>query len=624
VKKKRKRTKAGAKSRDKARVQNTGEKKSAWTGSALRVALRLHEQEVLAVPLYGEVDSRCECDFSGYYKDKDCDRPGRHPRVQGQEVAIAYDQDIRRWWKQWPDASPGIVIDRKLIAVVSEGDAGKSTERQLREQNKRFKKTITIRDGARTIRLYDSFGCEWRHGTELGAGLRLLNDGEIVKAPTRLKGGQGVTFRNGSAPGEAKLARPPDWLVHQVSVRTASMFEYGVVRVEDVLTPKGHDEAEEEVVSAIAESPIGPFNPIIVRRIPGQARKVELIRGKQRLDAARLRGMPTIACYFFTGTPTTARILALEEDAFRKRLTRLRKAELLDEWAKLMPVLGYRISGQLGRKKRGRPPKYIPELGVVGRSAEARRKIFGNASKIAAISQEAKNVAIAGGLANNQQALLAIAKAGPGKEVKKAKDLVANRKERMGKATIGPVSPPLQPGSDRGAEPSADGQDADDESDSRQVPKETTFDEIDRLWKRAGGPKLWRYAPFAVRMEFKEKLDRATARSDVAEFINKVFFGRKEVDVRQLYAYAKTQGIQRKVLPINLRALGFKLSKHGHHPAAPRFYRNKNSIWKDQLQVITDAELEAPLAAEQKETSVEQQYESDGADSPVNKYYDDI
>ena len=77
---------------------------------------------------------------------------------------------------------------------------------------------------------------------------------------------------------------------------------------------------------------------------------------------------------------------------------------------------------------------------VIGRSADARRKIFGNASKIAAISQEAKNIAIAGGLASNEKALLAIAKAGPGKEVKKAKDLVANRKERMQETAKAPVS----------------------------------------------------------------------------------------------------------------------------------------------------------------------------------------
>jgi hypothetical protein len=55
VKKKRKKTTAGAKSRDKARAQNRGKKKSARTGNTLRVALRLHEQDVPVVPLYGEV-----------------------------------------------------------------------------------------------------------------------------------------------------------------------------------------------------------------------------------------------------------------------------------------------------------------------------------------------------------------------------------------------------------------------------------------------------------------------------------------------------------------------------------------------------------------------------------------
>jgi ParB-like chromosome segregation protein Spo0J len=214
------------------------------------------------------------------------------------------------------------------------------------------------------------------------------------------------------------------------------LFEQGEVRLKDVLTPHGHDEAEDEVVSSIAESPIGPFNPILVRRIPGDKDgKVELIAGKQRLEAARIREMETIKCQFFTGNDTTARIIRIEEDLFRKESSVLRRAERLVEWAELIQKTGYRISGQVVRKKRGRPPKWLyrrlRELPAIGRTDEARRQTFQRATKMAAISQEAKAVAEAGGLDYNQDALLAIAKAGPSKAVKKAKELVGKLQERV-------------------------------------------------------------------------------------------------------------------------------------------------------------------------------------------------
>ena len=592
----------------------------------MHVALRLAKEDAPLLPRYGKVDGQCTCG------NENCERPGRHsPRGISTADADTDPPVIRRWWKKWPDAWPGIVIGGELgiIAVVSEGAAGEATERKLRERGKIFKKTVTIRDHQRKIRLYYAWGSDVPYGTQLGDGLRLLDAGEIVKAPRRLQGGDSIQFLDGRAPGEIRLTSAPDWLLGSTKDGQEPLFEQGEVRLKDVLTPHGHDEAEDEVVSSIAESPIGPFNPILVRRIPGDKDgKVELIAGKQRLEAARIRGMETIKCQFFTGNDTTARIIRIEEDLFRKELSVLRRAERLVEWAELIQKTGYRISGQVVRKKRGRPPKWLyrrlRELPAIGRTDEARRQAFRRASKMAAISQEAKAVAEAGGLDYNQDALLAIAKAGPSKAVKKAKELVGKLQERVAAAKSkrrgAHESPPLTDSDQH------DGQGADQEAGSGKVPKETTFDDLDKLWKREGGPKLWRYASFSVRMEFKEKLDRApyAAKSDVVGFINKVFAGRRHVNVQQLYAYAKVNGIRKKALAVNLRALGHRLSKLGSASAAPRVYINGDRDWKERLIAISDAELQAPLAAEQNATSVEQQDELSGADSPQKDYYANI
>ena len=663
--KKRKMTAAAAKLRMRT-GKNNKNKKSSGTGSALHVALRLAKEDAPLVPRYGKVDGQCTCG------NENCERPGRHsPRGISTADADTDPPVIRRWWKKWPHAWPGIVIGGELgiIAVVSEGAAGEATERKLRERGKIFKKTVTIRDHQRKIRLYYAWGSDVPYGTQLGDGLRLLDAGEIVKAPSRLQGGDSIQFLDGRAPDEISLTSVPDWLVEptkrvderlpndeaKLNVRPSSdprqldpRFEDGEIRVDDVLIRPDHDEVDDEVVTAIAESVSGPFTPIIVRRLPPEeqpksgAHKAELIRGRQRLQAARLRGMDTIKCRFFTGTRAAARLIALEEDLFRKKSTALQKAERLVEWAEQLRKTEFHISGQVVRKKRGRPKSWITkamrQLPVVGRSIEARRKEFKRKSKIAAIAPEAKDIIVKfRALADNETALRAIAReSGRNAQVRKAKELAEKAQElRLLTKAKPPAaagdkskdravkkSPPL-PHSGGLPEASAEGDGADDEPIRPEVPKETTLDDLDDFWKR-GGPQLWKYASFSVRTAFKDKLDRApyAATSDVVEFIDKVFCGRKGVNVRQLYAFAKTQGIPRKILRVHLRLLGYKLSKDGPQPAAPRFYRNKNSDWKNQMRVIPDAELEAPFAAEQKG---DEQDESDLLDErPANPYYADI
>ena len=414
-----------------------------------------------------------------------------------------------------------------------------------------------------------------------------------------------------------------------------------------MLTRPPHDEAEDDVVSAIAESPNGPFIPIIVRRIPGdgdgkkRTNKVEVIAGKRRLKAARLRKIKKIKCIFFAGTETAARIIRAEEDLFRKQHTVLRRSELLAEWASLVPKTGYYITGQVVRKRRGRPPKWLAgharELPPLGRTAEARRKILERASKIAAISSHAKDVAKASGLDHNQNALLAIANAGGGKaQLKKAQELAGKLQKATRETTKAPPTHavehkqkrnsakktlPLQPDPDWHAEASAEREGRNGERARPHVSENTSLEELLAAWKRARGPKLWKYAPFAVRTLFYARLRRApyAAKGDLIEFVENIFSGRREVYVRQLYRFAKTKGISQKALKVYLRA-NYVLKKCGPGPGAPWAYIQKDSNWKEQLKVIRDAELEAPLASEQEvEAQNEQEFEDD---TPLNPYYD--
>jgi hypothetical protein len=425
-------------------------------------------------------------------------------------------------------------------------------------------------------------------------------------------------------------------------------FEDGEVRIDDVLIRPDHDEVDDELVTAIAESPTGPFTPIIVRCIPPDNQpnpsehKVELIRGRQRLEAARLRGMETIKCRFFTGSRAAARLIALEEDLFRKNLTALQKAERLVEWAEQLRKTGYYISGQVVRKKRGRPPSWITralrQLPVVGRSIEARRKQFKRASQVSAIAPEAKSIIVKfRALANNQKALRAIARqSGAKAQVRKAQELAGKAQElrqitkRAGKKSkrrVEDESPALQPNSAGPTGESTGTYDADNEPTPTEPPKDTSLMDLKGAWARVGGPKLWKHAPSSVRTEFIDMLGRApcAAKADVFEFVRKVFFGRELVYTRELYAFAKKNGISRKQLPVCARYLGYKLTKAGRDPAAPRAYRAKRSEWKDQLKVVPNAELEAAIRAEQDLAKQDSDIQDElPLDPQKEAYYSDI
>jgi hypothetical protein len=420
------------------------------------------------------------------------------------------------------------------------------------------------------------------------------------------------------------------------SDRKDARLGYRRVRLDRILTPPVRDEVDDEVVCAIAESfPLsggGPINPITVRRVVEKEDgekvvKTVLVAGAHRLEAARRSGLEHIDCKFFEGDETEARIVQVEENLFRKHLTVLQRAELLAEWVKLAMAKGY-ISGQLVQKNKwGRPQggfsKSARELPVVGRSVESRRKMIARATKIASISPTAKDIAKACGLEDNQEALLKIAKAGHRKaQVRKAKELGDRLRSGVG------ADRPFQKGKTNGAferpplpDSNPDAGDPDDEN-ANNILQDTTLDELETVWREAGGPKLWRHAPFLVREEFTGMLRRArcAARVDLVSFLQDVFRGRKEIYARELYCFAKTKGIQKKALREQLRGSQYRRKKRGSRAGAPWAYLNKDRNWKEHLRIISDDELRSPFAAEcKRDADIVQEFAHDAAD---DAYYD--
>jgi ParB family transcriptional regulator, chromosome partitioning protein len=225
---------------------------------------------------------------------------------------------------------------------------------------------------------------------------------------------------------------------------TYELTPHGTVRISDVIVPDDHREVDQESVSWIAESirVNGLLHPIVVRRRAAMRvfgkmlePKILLVAGAYRLKAAELAGLKEVACIFLEGDGRRARLVAIEENLFRKDLTALKRAEQLAEWVEIAMELedsGQKVLKPKGGRPEGGIAKVARELPISGKTKEARRKTAERAIKINELSPEAKKAAEELNLDDRTAALLVIAKEkSPAAQVKKAREL-ANRKSDTG------------------------------------------------------------------------------------------------------------------------------------------------------------------------------------------------
>jgi hypothetical protein len=393
---------------------------------------------------------------------------------------------------------------------------------------------------------------------------------------------------------------------------------YGWISVKKVLVPKSDDKLDEKTVAGIAESiqMFGQLHPIAVRRVTEKqedaetTEKIVLVAGAHRLEAVKRLGRKKVPCSYVEGDETDAQLVRLGENLWRKSLTVLRHAEGLVEYLNIASAK-LNISGQPARKsKLGRPPGGIAlaarELPLVGRSAEARRRIINRAIKINQITPEAKEAAIEARLDDNQSVLLKIARAGGHKaqlrmvaelaEISKKLNAplnhAAERSATGREASETAVqSPLLQPDATLSAADDTTGAEI---GTCRPSQKTTSFDEMVALWKpecRAS----WAYLSSRDRERFIEKLRRARrkAQVDVVEFLKNVLWGREKVSKQDLFGFAATHGFAISTIQKALKALGYRTKRKSRGWGAKWFIINPDRDWKEQSPVFSGAELEA-------------------------------
>ena len=443
--KRRKRTKAGDKRRENEqperhrRERHPDNKESGGDSNRMAMALLCASAGLPVVPLHGVKGGLCTCG------NEYCEQPGRHPRTEnGLQDATTDSEEVKQMWGRWPKAKAGIALgaQSRVFALVIEGAAGKESLRKLLEHNEALKKTVTIGDGQFRIRLFRTReGCTVRH-RELGNGLTILGDGDLVAMPSRT-GIAKPGFLKARAVGEVEIAETPKWLLDQCARQVPRVLKVDEIKIADILIGENRRSLNPEKVAEIADSirMIGQTSPITVHR--KEDGKLVLVDGLHRLRATSSLGWTHIRAEIMEGDDIEARLWEIAGLLHRANLTAFEEAERLAEWVRLTegrePVSGQKVQKPKGGRPQSGVAKAARQLPVKGKTQEARRKRIERAIKIAAISSEAKAAIRKAGLDEHQSALCQIAnQKGRKAQVAKVEEIAARKpgvRQRLARGT---------------------------------------------------------------------------------------------------------------------------------------------------------------------------------------------
>jgi ParB/RepB/Spo0J family partition protein len=184
--------------------------------------------------------------------------------------------------------------------------------------------------------------------------------------------------------------------------------------LDEIQIPEGRREVDPAVVKRLADSidNVGLRHPITVRR---KGEGYVLVAGRHRMEACRKLGRDHVQSTIVSMTNAEARMWEIAENLHRAELTKLERAEQIEEWRELV----LKVSTPEQPREAG-IRKTADELGIDPAAVV-------HARKIASITPEAKEAAQEAGIDDNQSKLLQVAKEAPERQVAKVIELVTPR-----------------------------------------------------------------------------------------------------------------------------------------------------------------------------------------------------
>jgi hypothetical protein len=169
-------------------------------------------------PVHGiRADGRCTCD------KPNCGSLGKHPRTKSGVLDATTDlEQIKRWWRRWPDANIGIASGPSGLVVIDidagEGKEGEASFAALEAKYGPFPQTVESltggggrhllfkAGGSKVAPLTNAFGADFPH-IDIRAG-----NSYIVAPPSRHASGRQYAWSVDGHPGDQALAMLPDWV----------------------------------------------------------------------------------------------------------------------------------------------------------------------------------------------------------------------------------------------------------------------------------------------------------------------------------------------------------------------------------------------------------------------------
>ncbi|MDH3226873.1 MAG: bifunctional DNA primase/polymerase [Thermoleophilia bacterium] len=175
-------------------------------------ALAYAELGWAVVPVHTPRGEVCSC------SRRDCPSVGKHPRVRWQafsENAPRLDQ-VRSWWRRWPDANVAVITGAVSGLAVIDVDPRSGGDRacaRLEERWGSLPPTPETLTGGGGRHLWFDTGDASLPSAIVSPGLELKAAGAAVVAPPSLHAsGRRYEWIPERSPWEMELAPPPDWL----------------------------------------------------------------------------------------------------------------------------------------------------------------------------------------------------------------------------------------------------------------------------------------------------------------------------------------------------------------------------------------------------------------------------
>ena len=156
-----------------------------------------------------------------------CPGPGKHPRVRDWSRAATTNADeIRTWWRRWPEANVGVVTGREsgLFALDVDVDrGGEDLLAALENAHGQLPQTVdslTGGGGRHLLFAYPEKGNVPSKSDALGPGIDVRGEGGLIIVPPSLHAsGRRYEWEDSSRPFEVELAEPPLWVLELVQRR---------------------------------------------------------------------------------------------------------------------------------------------------------------------------------------------------------------------------------------------------------------------------------------------------------------------------------------------------------------------------------------------------------------------